>query len=128
MITDSENELSNIVPFPVSSENPKENINFLMEKGEFCLHPGYVINEHDRQVKCRKCGAIVEAFELLLNMARKETNLAGDISILRREESQRRANIQKLIQIERNAKSRIRRTGYKGKLPDWQCQEVPDGR
>ncbi|MCV5863299.1 hypothetical protein OFN36_30280, partial [Escherichia coli] len=85
------------------------NVNFLMERGEFCLHPGYLVNEHERQIKCRKCGAIIDPFDLLLDIARKETNLANDVSLLRKEESQRRANIQKLIQIERNAKSRIRR-------------------
>lgn len=128
MKSETEQELSNIVAFPSSAESPKDNVNFLMERGQFCLHPGYLVNEHDRQIKCRKCGAIIEPFDLLLDMARKETNLANNVTQLRKEESQRRANIQKLIQIERNAKSRIRRAGHKGKLPDWQFQEVSDGR
>ncbi|MDA6633627.1 hypothetical protein OSL06_23705, partial [Escherichia coli] len=36
-------------------------------------------------------------------------HLADDVRLLRQEEQERRKNIEKLIQIERNAKARIRR-------------------
>ncbi|EHV82587.1 putative bacteriophage protein [Escherichia coli DEC7B] len=42
-------------------------------------------------------------------MAKRETRLADDVKLLRQEEQERRKNIEKLIQIERNAKARIRR-------------------
>lgn len=115
MSSDTEDELNNIVAFPIADEtSPKERINFAIENdGRFCLHPGFVVNEHDRVVKCKKCGAIIDAFDLLVKLARKETNLANDVQALRDEERYRRANIQKLIQVERNAKARIRRAGGK---------------
>lgn len=40
---------------------------------------------------------------------KRETRLADDVKLLRQEEQERRKNIEKLIQIERNAKARIRR-------------------
>ncbi|MBP0998457.1 hypothetical protein J8629_15500 [Serratia fonticola] len=126
MKTETEAELGNVVAFPLADESdPKAKVNFLLEKeGSFCPHPSYTINEHDRQVKCKKCGAVIDHFELLMQIAKKETRLANDVSALRMEEKQRRVNIEKLIQIERNAKSRIRKAGFKGDLPNWQLQEA----
>ncbi|HIE0705122.1 hypothetical protein [Serratia marcescens] len=126
MTTETESELSNVVVFPQGDDaDPAAKINFLLEEdGKFCLHPGFTINEHDRQVKCKKCGAVIDHFELLMQIAKRETRLANDVSMLRKEEKQRRLNIDKLIQIERNAKARIRKSGFKGSLPHWQLQEV----
>lgn len=126
MTTETESELGNVVAFPLADNaNPKQKINFLLESdGQFCPHPGFTINEHAREVKCKKCGAVIDHFELLLQIAKKETHLANDIGELRREESQRRANIEKLIMIERNAKSRIRKAGFNGPLPHWQTQRA----
>ena len=45
----------------------------------------------------------------MLSVAKRETRLADDVRLLRQEERERRKNIEKLIQIERNAKARIRR-------------------
>ena len=43
------------------------------------------------------------------SVAKRETRLADDVKQLRQEERERRKNIEKLIQIERNVKARIRR-------------------
>ncbi|MCF4082123.1 hypothetical protein L2V93_26100, partial [Escherichia coli] len=48
-------------------------------------------------------------FDWMLSVAKRETRLADDVRLLRQEERERRKNIEKLIQIERNAKARIRR-------------------
>ncbi|EHK8991101.1 hypothetical protein KCT17_003669 [Escherichia coli] len=114
-MTETENELNNVVAFPVADQtDPKEKLNFLLEnEGHYCHHPAYYISEIDRNVKCRKCGALVDPFAVLLGIAKKEARLAGDVRALREEERQRRANIDRLIQIERNAKARIRRAGGK---------------
>lgn len=45
----------------------------------------------------------------MLSVAKRETRLADDVRLLRQEEQERRKNIEKLIQIERNVKARIRR-------------------
>lgn len=115
-MSDTESELSNVVIFPVKDESdPREHINFRQEdETNFCIHPAYWINEENRHIRCQKCNAIIDPFDLMLRIARKETRLANDVRLLRKEERQRRANIEKLIQIERNAKARIRRAEKKG--------------
>ncbi|OSJ97250.1 hypothetical protein L082_26837 [Escherichia coli SHECO001] len=67
------------------------------------------VDEKERQVRCKICGAVVEPFDWMLSVAKRETRLADDVKLLRQEEQERRKNIEKLIQIERNAKARIRR-------------------
>ncbi|MDP4455891.1 hypothetical protein O3T00_32090, partial [Escherichia coli] len=52
-------------------------------------------------------GAVVEPFDWMHSVAKRETRLADDVRLLRQEEQERRKNIEKLIQIERNAKARI---------------------
>ena len=97
-----EDELSNIVLFPVKEDDPRNQVNFLYEPSErpYC---------HHASVRCKICGAVVEPFDLMLSVAKRETRLADDVRLLRQEERERRKNIEKLIQIERNAKARIRR-------------------
>lgn len=67
------------------------------------------LTKKERQVRCKICGAVVEPFDWMLSVAKRETRLADDVRLLRQEERERRKNIEKLIQIERNAKARIRR-------------------
>ena len=49
----------------------------------------------------------MEPFDWMLSVAKRETRLADDVRLLRKEEQERRKNIEKLIQIEWNAKARI---------------------
>ncbi|MGT4924719.1 hypothetical protein ACRWC3_19850 [Escherichia coli] len=102
-----EDELSNIVLFPVKEDDPRNQVNFLYEPSErpYCHHASVRVDEKERQVRCKICGAVVEPFDWML----RETRLADDVKLLRQEEQERRKNIEKLIQIERNAKARIRR-------------------
>ena len=126
MTTETENELSNVVSFPAKEDDPRDFTNFLYEKADrpFCNHSMVSVNEKDREIRCRTCGALVEPFDWMLSVAKKETQLADNVKSLRLEEKQRRQNIEKLIQIEKNAKSRIRRSGNKSVLPLWQNEEV----
>ncbi|HBR2022932.1 TPA: hypothetical protein L9M76_000622 [Klebsiella variicola] len=111
MTTETESELSNIVAFPTKEDEPRDMTNFLYEQSErpLCRHPAVSVNEKERQVRCRTCGAAVDPFDWMLSLAKKETQLADNVKALRKEEKERRKNIEKLIQIERNAKARIRR-------------------
>ncbi|EEZ8845461.1 ead/Ea22-like family protein (plasmid) [Escherichia coli] len=106
-----EDELSNIVLFPVKEDDPRNQVNFLYEPSErpYCHHASVRVDEKERQVRCKICGAVVEPFDWMLSVAKRETRLADDVRILRQEERERRRNIEKLIQIERNVKARIRR-------------------
>lgn len=104
-----EDELSNIVLFPVKEDDPRNQVNFLYEPSErpYCHHASVRVDEKERQVRCKICGAVVEPFDWMLSVAKRETRLADDVRLLRQEERERRKNIEKLIQIERNAKARI---------------------
>lgn len=127
MTTETENELMNVVAFPTKEGKGKSDLQFIPE-GDMvrCFHPGVWVNEKERQIRCRRCDAVLDPFDYLLSIARKEVQLADDVSYLRREEKQRRQNIEKLIQIEKNAKSRIRRAGDKSPLPLWQNERVDE--
>ncbi|EGN4669281.1 hypothetical protein ISC94_003547 [Escherichia coli] len=106
-----EDELSNIVLFPVKEDDPRNQVNFLYEpsKKPYCHHAFVRVDEKERQVRCKICGAVVEPFDWMLSVAKRETRLADNVRLLRQEEQERRKNIEKIIQIERNAKARIRR-------------------
>lgn len=92
-------------------DDPRNQVNFLYEPSErpYCHHASVRVDEKERQVRCKICGAVVEPFDWMLSVAKRETRLADDVRLLRQEEQERRKNIEKLIQIERNAKARIRR-------------------
>ncbi|EGX06793.1 TPA: hypothetical protein ACHKMM_000749 [Escherichia coli] len=106
-----EDESWNIVLFPVKDDDPRNQVNFLYELSEkpYCHHASVRVDEKERQVRCKICGAVVEPFDWMLSVAKRETRLADDVKQLRQEERERRKNIEKLIQIERNVKARIRR-------------------
>ncbi|NGI67705.1 hypothetical protein G5687_25435 [Escherichia coli] len=106
-----EDESGNIVLFPVKEDDPRNQVNFLYEPSEkpYCHHASVRVDEKERQVRCKICGAVVEPFDWMLSVAKRETRLADDVKQLRQEERERRKNIEKLIQIERNVKARIRR-------------------
>ena len=52
---------------------------------------------------------VIRLIFFMSSVAKRETRLADDVKQLRQEERERRKNIEKLIQIERNVKARIRR-------------------
>ncbi|WP_342656828.1 hypothetical protein GKC68_10580 [Pantoea sp. RSPAM1] len=125
MSTETESELLNIVTFPAKEGKGKSDLQFLPQGEKVCcFHRAVSVNEHERQVRCRRCDSVLDPFDYLLSIARREVQLADTVDYLRREEKQRRQNIEKLIQIERNAKSRIRRAGCKEPLPLWQNEVI----
>jgi hypothetical protein len=110
MTTETETDLANVVMFPAKGADPMDSVGFIYERAELCLHPGILVSEQQRKLTCKKCGAVLDAFDYLLAIAKRETTLAGNVKALRDEEKYRRESIAKLIVIERNAKARIRRT------------------
>lgn len=126
VVMETETELGKVFSFPSRELSEKENLPLLPEFAEkrFCHHDIAWVNEKERQIRCRRCEAILDPFDYMLSIANQDAQLADTVKYLRREEKQRRQNIEKLIQIERNAKSRIRKAGNKEPLPLWQ-NEVP---
>ncbi|GAB5125742.1 hypothetical protein ECPV1252_50550 [Escherichia coli] len=80
-----EDELSNIVLFPVKEDDPRNQVNFLYEPSErpYCHHASVRVDEKERQVRCKICGAVVEPFDWMLSVAKRETRLADDVRLLR---------------------------------------------
>ena len=50
-----EDELSNIVLFPVKEDGPRDQVNFLYEPSErpYCHHASVRVDEKERQVRCK---------------------------------------------------------------------------
>lgn len=126
MSNDTETELSNVVAFPEKKEDLNEDLSMRRESGTEirCHHEAVWVNEKDRTIRCRRCDALVEPFNFILHLCETENRYAESVKYLRREEKQRRQNIEKLIQIEKNAKARIRKSGHKDPLPLWQNERV----
>ncbi|CND00070.1 Uncharacterised protein [Yersinia frederiksenii] len=126
MSTDTESELSNVVAFPERKESLNDSQTMRLDgEGKIrCQHESVLVNEKERALRCRRCDALVEPFNYILHLCEYENRYVENVKYLRREETQRRQNIEKLIQIEKNAKARIRKAGCKEPLPLWQNERV----
>ncbi|ENZ7568356.1 TPA: hypothetical protein MD115_003791 [Klebsiella pneumoniae] len=127
MSTETEIELGTVVAFPMKNNDLQDGLVIQREgKKVMCLHSTVWVNEKDRTLRCRKCETLIEPFDFLMTLCDQESRYMESVKYLRREEKQRRQNIEKLIQIEKNAKSRIRRAGDKSPLPLWQNERVDE--
>lgn len=127
MSTETEIELGKVVAFPAKNNDLQYGLVIQREgKKVMCLHSTVWVNEKDRTLRCRKCETLIEPFDFLMTLCDQESRYMESVKYLRREEKQRRQNIEKLIQIEKNAKSRIRRAGDKSPLPLWQNERVDE--
>ncbi|WP_312269903.1 hypothetical protein [Pseudescherichia sp.] len=125
MSTDTEIELGKVVAFPTKEDGLQDGLVIQREgRKVLCKHDKVWVNEKDRTLRCRRCEALIEPFDFLMTLCDQESRYWESVKYLRREEKQRRQNIEKLIQIEKNAKTRIRRTGDKSPLPLWQNERV----
>ncbi|EPG2354526.1 hypothetical protein SGW27_09045 [Klebsiella pneumoniae] len=127
MSTETEIELGKVVAFPAKNNDLQDGLVIQREgKKVMCLHSTVWVNEKDRTLRCRKRETLIEPFDFLMTLCDQESRYMESVKYLRREEKQRRQNIEKLIQIEKNAKSRIRRAGDKSPLPLWQNERVDE--
>ncbi|HDY7235594.1 Uncharacterised protein [Klebsiella pneumoniae] len=127
MSTETEIELGKVVAFPAKNNDLQDGLVIQREgKKVMCLHSTVWVNEKDRTLRCRKCETLIEPFDFLMTLCDQKSRYLESVKYLRREEKQRRQNIEKLIQIEKNAKSRIRRAGDKSPLPLWQNERVDE--
>lgn len=128
MTTETEKELSNVVAFPERKEELCDELAMRREEDDkiYCYHHSVWVDEKERTLRCRRCGSLVEPFNYILYLCDTENRYVENVKYLRREEKQRRQNIEKLIQIEKNAKARIRRAGNKEPLPLWQNERVDE--
>lgn len=127
MSTETELELGKVVAFPTKKDDLQDGLVIQREgRKTLCMHATVWVNEKDRTLRCRKCETLIEPFDFLMTLCDQESRYMESVKYLRREEKQRRQNIEKLIQIEKNAKSRIRRAGDKSPFPLWQNERVDE--
>lgn len=127
MSTDTEIELGKVLAFPTKKDDLPDGLVIQREgRKVLCMHEKVWVNEKERTLRCRRCEALIEPFDFLMTLCDQESRYMESVKWLRREEKQRRQNIEKLIQIEKNAKSRIRRAGDKSSLPLWQNERVEE--
>ncbi|MFI7813004.1 hypothetical protein [Citrobacter werkmanii] len=78
-----------------------------------CLHRSVWVNEKYRNCECRRCGAIIEAFDWLLERTKEGDIVEWDLKSVRGEIERRRENLEKLKQAELNTKGRIKTAQFK---------------
>ncbi|MDP8624901.1 MULTISPECIES: hypothetical protein [Serratia] len=62
---------------------------------------------------CRQCGAVIDAFDHLLSLAKGETKLDWELRVLRGEIKQHREGLEKLKREEVNCKGRIKTAQFR---------------
>lgn len=77
-------------------------------EGRTCQHERVIVSEHERSVKCRLCGAVLEPFDHLLALAKQETKVEWELRSLRMEIKSHREGLEKLKREEVNSKGRLR--------------------
>ncbi|HAT3906949.1 TPA: hypothetical protein I9Y28_001126 [Citrobacter freundii] len=101
MSTETEIELGKVVAFPNKNNDLQDGL-VIQREGQkvMCLHSTVWVNEKDRTLRCRKCETLIEPFDFLMTLCDQESRYMESVKYLRREEKQRRQNIEKLIRFE----------------------------
>lgn len=96
----------------------KEMLNFVkadpaQSQDRRCKHGKILVDEHLRTLTCRRCGAVVEAFDWINSVCNGEAKVDWELTSLRGEISQHRLGLEKLKQEEVNCKARIKNAAFK---------------
>ena len=75
---------------------------------EICRHHGVTINEQYRQVTCKHCNCVVDAFDVLLSRAKDAEHVVREIGDLRQKREEIRKSVDELLKAEKNTKARLR--------------------
>ncbi|AMH00923.1 hypothetical protein AL485_18100 [Serratia liquefaciens] len=78
-----------------------------------CTHSKLLVDSHHRQLTCRLCGAVVEAFDWINAVTDGETKVDWELRGLRREITDHRQGLEKLKREEVNCKARIKNASFK---------------
>lgn len=115
---DSENVLAFTKRFE-SNADIKEMLNLVKaDKPEHapyrCGHVNVLVDERLRQLTCRRCGAVVDAFDWINARAEGEQKIEWELKSLRREVVEHREGLENLKREELNTRNRIKNA--EGKL------------
>ncbi|WP_455872136.1 hypothetical protein [Serratia proteamaculans] len=78
-----------------------------------CTHNKILVDSHHRQLTCRQCGAVVDAFDWINSVTKQETKVDWELRGLRREITDHRQGLEKLKREEVNCKARIKNASFK---------------
>lgn len=109
---DSENVLAFTKRFD-SNADIKEKLNLVKadkpEHAPFrCGHVNVLVDAHLRQLTCRRCGAVVDAFDWINARAEGEQKIEWELKSLRREVVEHREGLENLKREELNTRNRIK--------------------
>lgn len=109
---DSENVLAFTKRFD-SNADIKEKLNLVKaDKPEHapyrCDHVNVLVDDHLRQLTCRRCGAVVDAFDWINARAEGEQKIEWELKSLRREVVEHREGLENLKREELNTRNRIK--------------------
>ncbi|MFD3250044.1 hypothetical protein [Rahnella aquatilis] len=109
---DSENVLAFTKRFD-SNADIKEKLNLVKaDKPEHapyrCGHVNVLVDAHLRQLTCRRCGAVVDAFDWINARAEGEQKIEWELKSLRREVVEHREGLENLKREELNTRNRIK--------------------
>lgn len=116
---DEDNEIDNVLAFTKrfdSNADIRAQLNVIKTKPPetvHCMHKGLYVNEHERIVKCQRCGKVIDPFDWLLGQARKEFNIDFELRGLRQEIKDHREGLEKLKREEVNTRARIKTATFK---------------
>ena len=117
-ITDnSENVLAFTKRFDTNADI-KEMRNFVAEapaksEDRRCTHSALTVDSHLRILTCRRCGAVVEAFDWIKAVCDGETKVDWELRRLRSEITEHRTGLEKLKREEVNCRARIKNANFK---------------
>lgn len=78
-----------------------------------CTHMNLLVDDHHRMLTCRRCGAVVDAFDWINAVTKGETKVDWELRGLRREITDHRQGLEKLKKEEVNTRARIRNAQFK---------------
>jgi len=78
-----------------------------------CTHMGILVDKHYRQLTCRRCGAVVDAFDWIYAVTARETKVDLELRSLRREITDHREGLEKLKREEVNCRARIKTAQFR---------------
>lgn len=78
-----------------------------------CGHIGILVDDHYRTLTCRRCGAVVDAFDWISKVTDGEDKVDWELKSLRQEIKDHREGLEKLKREEVNCRARIKTAQFK---------------
>jgi len=82
---------------------------FRLKKPGNCSHPRVVVNGQSRTLKCDACECVLDPFDFLTDIAKREKSLAYGIMALKDEHVKMAARVGKMRKLEARLRARVYR-------------------